>query len=253
MDDKCKKYWHPGAPCPVAPSLPSGTGCLPLVSPTLMPSEGRGSIAFGGTVAPERPVAGIPLPRFDIPGPMMKTVRDPALSLIALSGVDPSGPVMVEVPLVLNNTAFAPTQGLMGWRIGFVARYVSEHASEPVEHGATFTRALDMLRQAGAQLVAVAARRPDKTLQFSVQSRQEIDIHVTEQRLDAVVCEGESPAFQGACSLGYPGVCEPLEDGTRLWFYSARGTNERLAVLMRHVGQLLREKTAPRPTPGEER
>ena len=250
MEDKFKKYWRPCVPCPTGQALLSGATCLPPIPPIDAPSSSAGGITFGAAAhAPEPARAGVPTPRFDVPGPLMKTVRDPALSLIALSGVDPSGPVMVEVPLVLNNSAFTPVQVLTGWRIGYAGRYVRGDEYEPAEHSASFARALDKLRQAGAQLVAVDAQQVDDSLQFSVQSHNEIDRHVTENRLDALVSEGRSAAFHAACRSGYLGLFEPLEEGNRLWFYSAHWMRDHLRELVQSYRLLLQDHATLPPTP----
>ncbi|KAA8558803.1 hypothetical protein FX985_05166 [Pseudomonas extremaustralis] len=248
MEDKCRKYWRPCVPCPTGQALPSGATCPPSVPPTDAPSGSAGGITFGAAAhTPEPAGTGVPTPRFDVPGPLMKTVRDPALSLSALSGVDPSGPVMVEVPLVLNNSAFTPAQALTGWRIGYAGRYVRGDEYEPAEHSASFTRALDKLRQAGAQLVALDAEQVDDSLQFSMHN--EIDRHATENRLDALVSEGRSAAFHAACRSGYPGLFEPLEEGNRLWFYSAHWMRDHVRVLAQSYRLLLQEPVTLQPTP----
>lgn len=232
MEEKCTKYWRAGMPCPAGLPLLSGSACSPSPPPHDPPSPG--SITFG-VAAPnsEQPVVSVPTPRYDVPGPMMKTSRDPALSLMALSGIEPTGPLMVEVPLVQNNSTFAPTQALAGWRIGFAGRYVRVNNYQRVEQGAPFVRALDILREAGAQLVPVDVQWVDDTLQFTLQTHPEIDNYVIKHRLDAMVSEGESSVFHGACKRGYPGLCEPLEEGATLWFYSARWSRDSLATLVR--------------------
>ncbi|MBD8093169.1 hypothetical protein IFT48_24540 [Pseudomonas fluorescens] len=138
---------------------------------------------------------------------------------------------MVEVPLVLNNTSFTATQLLSGWRIGFADRYVQGDHREVAEHSKVLCAAFDLLRQAGAQLVPVDARREDSSLQFSLQSN-EIDDLVTVHRLDALVSDSESGAFHRACVSGYPSLSEPLGDGTTLWFYGARWSRDALPLLL---------------------
>ncbi len=90
---------------------------------------------------------------------------------------------------------------------------------------------------AGAQLVPVDARRADHSLQFSLQTR-EIDDLVTRHRLDALVSDDQPAAFQGACLSGYPAVCEPLAEDTKLWFYGARGSRDALHALLRAYRQI---------------
>lgn len=186
------------------------------------------SIAFGAAHLP----GGVPMPRLDVPGPFMRTVRDPAWSLSALSGVDPSGPVMVEVPLVLNNSTFTAAPALSGWRVGFADRYLDEVRSTPIMHSSAFLHALETLRTAGAELVPVPAQQPDAAAHFSLHTLNEIDQRVTEHRLDVLVSEGQSAAFHAACRSGYPSLCEPMAAGGQLWFYGARWARDALAALV---------------------
>ena len=192
-----------------------------------------GSIAFGAPSGSDRHLSGgIYIPGYSAPAFPVKPVRDPSLSLIALSGIDPSGPVMVEVPLVQNNSTFTPDRTLTGPRVGFAERYERGDEHERIEHRARFTRALDILRLAGAQLVAVPAQRGDDTLKFNLHSRNEIDVLITEYRLDALVSDSQSAAFHSACWAGYPGLGEPLEEGATLWFYGARWSKNSLPTLV---------------------
>ncbi|OPA99013.1 hypothetical protein BFW87_04310 [Pseudomonas fluorescens] len=232
MDSECKKFWHLGVPCPAGHSLPMAgelEGVERLATDTASPR----SIVFGA----ERRESAAPVPGYNALAPQIRTVRDPALSLIALSGIDPSDPVMVEVPLVLNNTSFTDTPMISGWRIGFAQRYVRGNHSELVEHTEAFLRALGVLGQLGAQLVPVDAQRGDKSLQFDLHTRNEIDDLVTEHRLDALVSDGQSAAFHGACRSGYPSLFQALE-GTTLWIYGARWSRDSLPTLLRAYRQI---------------
>lgn len=228
MDSECRKLWQIGMSCPPGHSLALAGETTGLEIPSTESASPR-SIVFGT----ERRENATPIPGYNALAPQIRTSRDPALSLIALSGIDPTDPVMVEVPLVLNNTTFTDAQLLCGWRIGFAVRYVRGHHVEPVELTAAFCRALDILRQAGAQLVPVDAQRTDETLQFDLHTRNEIDELVTEHRLDALVSDSQSAAFHGACRSGYPSLCEPLGDGTKLWVYGARWSRDALPALLR--------------------
>lgn len=251
MEEKCRKYWRPCVPCPTgrAPSLSPDCAAPLTLSDTASETSSKGAIAFGTAPrVPERRGDGAFPPRLDVPGPLMKTVRDPALSLNALSGIDPSGPVMVEVPLVLNNSTFTAVQTLAGWRIGFAHRYVGPGEAEAICHSAAFLQALDTLRSAGALLVPVDSHRCDDANQFGLQAHNEIDACVSEHRLDAVVSDSTSAAFHGACRSGYPGLCESLADGTMLWFYGARWAGDRLMALV-HVYRQLLQQAVLMPTP----
>ena len=231
MEDKCRKTLSPGAPCsvglplvfntfnamPCGPAAPSGSADNVSTS--------RGGIEFQPAATPA--VQG---PRFDIPGPMMKTVRDPSLPLIALSGLDPVGQVMVEVPPIMENNAAKSAPALADWRIGFADGYLRNGVRETVEHSSGFLQALE-------------AQLPDAAY-FTLESSNEIDKRTNEHRLDALVSDGQSPAFHLFCKTGYPGACQIFSDdlqGTRvvLWFYSARWARDSLSVLVRVYQQAM--------------
>lgn len=177
------------------------------------------------------------IPGYNAVAPMIRPVRDPSLSLIALSGIDPSDPVMVEVPLVLNNTTFTATPPLAGWRLGYVEHYVRGEHKEPAPRSPALRGAFDTLRQAGAQLVAVDAQRTDDSLHFSLRNRNEIDQLLADYRLDAVVSDDRRAAFHGDSPSDYPRVCEVLEDGSQLWFFGSRRSRASLSLLVRAFRQ----------------
>ncbi|OPA85415.1 hypothetical protein BFW86_21910 [Pseudomonas fluorescens] len=231
MECSCRKYWRVGLPCPTMqppPALmePAGTAAAHPPAERASPR----SIAFDVEPAPAHP--GVLVPGYNALALPLKPLRDPALSLIALSGVDPSEPVMVEVPLVQNNSAFTCARTLAGRRVGFADRYQRGDEHCPIEHRASFSRALDVLRGAGAQLLPVPAQLPDDGLYFNLHTRNEIDERVTEYRLDALVSDSQSDAFHAACWSGYPVASEPLGDGATLWFYGARWARDSLADLV---------------------
>ncbi|SFB49227.1 hypothetical protein SAMN05216248_10816 [Pseudomonas simiae] len=228
MESKCRKYWQAGIPCP--PSQPASVLTEASGLATSLNEQGNPrSIAFGvEPQARDNPGRIVPIPGYDAPSLPLKPLRDPALSLIALSGVDPSGPVMVEVPLVENNTAFTATHALGGRRVGFAERFVDDHEEGRIEHPPSFLKALGILRQAGTELVPVPAHRANQTLH----TRNEIDELVRALRLVALVSDSRSSAFHSACWSGYPGVGAPLEDGATLWFYGARWAKDWLPALV---------------------
>jgi hypothetical protein len=94
--------------------------------------------------------------------------------------------------------------------LGFAERYGRGGDHEPIEHRAPFRRALDILRQAGVQLLPVPAQRVDETLQFNLHTHNEIDELVNEHRLDALVSDSRSAAFHAACWHGYPCLASRL-------------------------------------------
>ncbi|WP_395610908.1 hypothetical protein [Pseudomonas sp. B22129] len=227
MDSDCRKYWHLGMPCPARHSQ-SLTEDTPASSEAQTCNTGPRAAVFSA----ESRESAAPVPGYNVLAPHIRTARDPALSLIALSGIDPTDSVMVEVPLVLNNTTVTNAQTLSGWRIGFAGRYVQGDQVALVEHTAAFFRALETLRHVGAQLVPVDARRGDIAFQFELQTHNEIDDLVSVHGLDALVSDGQSAAFHNACRNGYPSFCEVLEDGTKLWMYGARWSRDALPTLL---------------------
>jgi hypothetical protein len=231
MEDKCRKNWSQGMPCRPGQLLPSSAEPSALPPTSLSPptdSVSPRGIAFDVDTHPHgQPGGGLLIPGYNAPGVPIKPLRDPSLSLIALSGVEPEGPVMVEVPLVQNNSSFTTVQSLPGWRVGFANRYVRGG-----EHSAAFMHALKVLRRVGVQLVPVAAQRTDDAVQFSLHTRNEIDDHALTYRLDALVSDSHSTAFHAACWSGYPRLEEPLEGGGRLYFYGSRWSRDSLRALV---------------------
>lgn len=228
MESKCGKYWPAGMPCPTDHPAPVFTERSGQAITSKDHASLRG-INFGiDPRAHDQPVSSVPVPGYDAPGLPLKPLRDPSLSLIALSGVDPSGPVMVQVPLVQNNSPFTPAQALSGRRVGFAERFAGGHEHELIEHNSSFLRALDILSRAGAQPVPVLAHQGNGP-QYS---RNEIDELVHEYQLDALVSDSRSAAFHSACRTGYPVLGEPLGDGATLWFYGAQWSRDSLKSLV---------------------
>ncbi|CAH0307380.1 hypothetical protein SRABI111_05203 [Pseudomonas carnis] len=228
MDSHCKKLWKIGVPCAPAQPLPPPMNAADV--PASPPHAAPTSIVFGT----EQAAGAMLIPGYNALAPHLRPVRDPALSLVALSGEDPTEPVMVEVPLVLNNTTFTATRALTGYRVGYVERYVQGNHVERVEHSEALHRVFDTLRRAGVQWVAVDMQRSGD----NQQACREIDERVAGLRLDALVSEDPEAAFHNASRSGYPTVCETLEDGSRVWFYGARWAGDRLAALVRAYRQL---------------
>ena len=232
MDKTCRNQWKLGLPCYSGPLPPlADEEAEPVHAPvSKAPPAG---IVFNSELSK----GVVPSPGYNALAPLNRPVRDPALSLVALGGIDPTGPVMVEVPLVLNNTTFTASRELGGWRLGFAHRYVRGDHAETVEHSAALRTAFDLLRQAGAQLIPVDARCENDTFQFTLQSN-EIDDLVSEHRLDALISDSQSVAFHRACTNGYPSLYEPLGEGAKLWFYGARWSRDALPILLRAYRQL---------------
>lgn len=231
MERDCRKSWQLGAPSRNGLALPASgelSSHEPVACPLKSDTVSSAGIVFGAE-HPEQPVR---IPGYNALAPQVRTVRDPSLSLVALSGIEPTGPVMVEVPLVLNNTTFTSSTMLAGWRIGYVGRYVQGGRAAPVDHSSALRRVFEVLRQAGVQLVAVDVRHADDSHEFSLQACNDIDELVTRYGLDALVSDDANAAFHGACRSGYPSICEPLEGGIKLWFYGARWSGDSLNALV---------------------
>lgn len=255
IEDTCGKPQKPGVACPFdATSAPNSFQAL---SCTTRAHSERPNAWDGALATPRRAIEFEPLtahaaegrtfvqgPRFEVPGPMMNTVRDPALSLRALSGLDPVGTVLVEVPLVQHDSGLKTPPALAGWRIGFAEDYLRDGERETAEHSNGFLRTLEVLRAAGAQLVPVTAQMPDAALHLRFEGRNEIDDRIIEHRLDALVSEERSPAFHASCKAGYPGICLSFSDeltgaGVAIWFYGARWARDSLSVLVQAYQKVL--------------
>ncbi len=89
----------------------------------------------------------------DTAGPMARTVRDAAILLGMLSGMDPDDPATLESRgrSYGDYTKFLDAAGLKGKRIGFEKKWKS--SLEPMN--TLFTRAMDLMKQLGATLIEV--------------------------------------------------------------------------------------------------
>lgn len=234
MDNKCGKSLQSPMSCRREAFFPACAEPASLAhGPSNTHIETGTTTALGIGYVPDAHLgAGVVIPGYNVPALPLKPVRDAALSLIALSGVDPSEAGRVEAPLVPHTGTPTVTHSLAGSRVGFADRLVHGNDQTPIEHSAAFLEALGMLRRAGAQLVAVPAERADDTLRFTLHSRNEIDERVSEYRLDALVSESQSAAFHAACWSGYPSLGEPLGGGAMLWFYGAQWAKDSLKVLV---------------------
>ncbi len=101
----------------------------------------------------------------DTAGPMCRTVRDAALVLGALTGIDPEDPVTAnsEGNSHADYTQFLDTDGLRGARIGLASGYLGFHpqVDEAVE------AAVEAMRAAGAEVVE----------ETDIETRQDIGRH----------------------------------------------------------------------------
>jgi amidase len=97
--------------------------------------------------------------KLDTPGPMVRSVRDAALLLNAMTGNDPADPI--NKPSGVNTTdytALLRPDALAGRRIGFPLKF--DNSAEGVESDPQFSRALEVMQAAGAILIPVELTDP---------------------------------------------------------------------------------------------
>lgn len=255
MDDNGRKVTASGALCLFKQTISGDSSVSPPCAPTVSKGVVFGADTCGVIVSSGDHPSGLEFgsssgygPRFDIPGPMMRAVRDPSLSLIALGGVDPEGPVMVEIPPVADAGHLINTRPLAGSRIGFASEYVAGDVRETIEHSAHFAQVLNVLRTAGAELVPVFARVMDDARHFTLDPGNEINDRVTENRLDGLVSDAQSAAFHQAATAGNPRIRIPIGTGpdgvsTFVWFYGAYWAGDGLAALAQRCRLVLSAQT----------
>jgi aspartyl-tRNA(Asn)/glutamyl-tRNA(Gln) amidotransferase subunit A len=90
---------------------------------------------------------------FDAAGPLTRTVRDAALIMQTIAGVDPKDPTSVDRP-VPNYTADLD-KGVNGLRIGYLRRFHMRDYQGDAEVVRALDGAVDTLRRLGAQIVEV--------------------------------------------------------------------------------------------------
>lgn len=255
MDDNGRKVTALGALCLFKQTVSGDSSVPPACAATVSKGVVFGADTGGVIVSSGDHPSGLEFgsssgygPRFDIPGPMMRAVRDPSLSLIALGGVDPEGPVMVEIPPVADTGHQINTRPLAGSRIGFASEYVAGDVRETIKHSAHFAQVLNVLRTAGAELVPVFARVMDDARHFTLDPGNEINDRVTENRLDGLVSDAQSAAFHHAATAGNPRIRIPIGTGpdgvsTFVWFYGAYWAGDGLAALAQRCRLVLSAQT----------
>jgi len=88
----------------------------------------------------------------DTAGPMARTVRDAALLLTAMTGIDPEDPASADSPKTLPDyTANLAADGLEGKRIGVIRSYYGAGSHAGVD--AILDTSLEAMRDAGAEIV----------------------------------------------------------------------------------------------------
>lgn len=156
---------------PCGSSSGSGAAVAAGFAPLTVGTETSGSIicpaSLNGVVG-LKPTPGllsrsgiIPLaPKLDTPGPMTRTVRDAALLLNAMAGSDDADPVKQPQALKgVDYTALLLPDSLVGQRIGFPAKF--EASGQGAEDDPQFSKALEVMRAAGATLIPVEFKDPD--------------------------------------------------------------------------------------------
>lgn len=89
----------------------------------------------------------------DTAGPMTRTVKDAALLLAALAGIDPADPVTTESTGKVHRdyTGFLDTNGLQGKRIGIEKSFLKGHEAVV----ALYRQAIELMKSKGAIIVEV--------------------------------------------------------------------------------------------------
>ncbi len=90
-------------------------------------------------------------------GPLTRDVTDCALMMNAISGYDPKDSTSVRMEL--PDFSLSLTEGLQGMRIGVPSEYFGEGLDAEVR--AVVTHGIDMLRDAGAEIIEVSLPRTD--------------------------------------------------------------------------------------------
>lgn len=88
----------------------------------------------------------------DTAGPMARSVRDAAILLSAMTGIDPEDPASLDAPVAaIDYSANLAADGLQGRRIGIIRSFSGSGSNPSVE--ALLTASIAALRSAGAELV----------------------------------------------------------------------------------------------------
>lgn len=116
------------------------------------PSSACGLVGFKPTVGLVSRAGIIPISHTqDTAGPMARTVRDAAILLSAMAGVDPRDPATAQAKLETDYTRFLHIDGLKGARLGVVKNLLGQQPHVD----ALIRPALDLLKAKGATLVEV--------------------------------------------------------------------------------------------------
>ncbi|MFC1791338.1 amidase, partial [Gemmatimonadota bacterium] len=143
-----------GSGAAVSASLCAGAVGTETNGSIVCPSNANGVVGIKPTVGLISRTRIIPISHTqDTAGPMARTVRDAALLLGCMTGVDPADPATAaNTPNAHTDyTPFLDPDGLRGARIGVATQYAEGH--EVVE--ALFAEALEAMRGAGATVVDI--------------------------------------------------------------------------------------------------
>lgn len=141
-----------GSACAVSANLCAVAVGTETNGSVISPSTVCGIVGIKPTVGLISRTGIIPISRTqDTTGPMARTVRDAAILLGALAGVDPQDAATQSPnrPSAIDYTRFLDADGLRGARIGVARNFFRE--SGPAESG--YEHALDDLKRLGATLV----------------------------------------------------------------------------------------------------
>jgi amidase len=164
-----------GSAVAVAASLVAGAVGTETDGSITCPASVNGVVGLKPTVGLVSRTHVVPISHTqDTAGPMARTVADAALLLAAMAGSDPADPATREADARKRDYAAALDGGaLRGRRVG-VMRW---RMGDLPELDAVFERALDVLRQAGAELVDIAESGVPQEI-----GRLELGILLTELR-----------------------------------------------------------------------
>ena len=87
----------------------------------------------------------------DTAGPMARSVRDAAILLTAMTGVDADDPAMASAPDLIDYSSNLTADGLRGKRIGVLRSYYGAGSSPHVEK--VFDASIEALRAQGAEII----------------------------------------------------------------------------------------------------
>ncbi|NWA01682.1 amidase family protein [Pseudomonas gingeri] len=126
----------------------------------ICPSSKNGVVGLKPSVGLLSRTGIVPASReLDSAGPITRSVRDAALMLNAMVGLDPQDPATAQVPVAKDYSALLKEDALKGKVIGYPSRF--QPGSEGLAEHPRFAGAMAAMRAAGAQLVPVDLQPTD--------------------------------------------------------------------------------------------